>query len=576
MNRSIAVVIAVLLMIVCTVLLTRNLKPGPSPTDILPVDTVALIEMQDLAGKINGFQASALGRQVMGADFPYILLQLGLPLSHVTRFIDICKIVCPFTATPVFSKMFSGQTVLALVPPGQGAIGKAHDLRQGAALIAQFPVKLNLADIVPESLRKRYKVSTSTYQGVTMLHLDLSHGFTLTAALHEGLLICGFSRLTVKRCLDVAISRIIQPVTGLPLNAHYSSIRQQNPQPMDFFLYAQMAGVLPLLLDNSSGTGVTPEALGVPEYIVASYWQVDRDVSRLQIKNLFADKVLPAFQHRYRLDNLIHGSRALPLPRDTQLYFRTSWFNMSALWQAALSKPSLPRAAVMLLLAQRVYEHTGLSINEFLGLFGSELAIYINDFGGDSSFPVPKISLRVEVNEQDRLALLLSDIVEDLPKQRQVAGGVPYVALQMGRGLMQPSYAFVDRAFLVADGREQLVRLLTVDGDTLSDQQDYQAVNVGFDQANVFEGFVRTNTLNKALHGLLSWIEKTCYASTVDCAQRTGRIVQYILRPLLESVNSIRANSIRGYLQGNTAIIEAAFYSTERPEPAYGQPAGED
>lgn len=562
------------LVVICVVLLTRNLKPGPTPTDILPADTVGTVELEDLAGKMQVIEKSPIGQQVLGADFPYILLQLGLPLSQVTTFVNIRRALLPLTTGPVFKTLFSGHTTLALLSAEPGGQEQTSPLVRRIAVVTQFPVDMDFNDILPDFIKEKYKVSTSAYQGVEMLHIDLSDEVTLTVAQHQGLLISGFSSLSVTKCLDEAISRIVRPVTGLWLNWRYSRFKQQAADSSDFFLYAKVDDILSLLSDDPSVKDGFPSHWGIPEYVVASFWQDEGDVSRIKVRTLFPEKVLPAFQDRYGLRHPVNDERALSLPWDTQLYFRTSWFNMIAMWQAALKKNSLPRAAVLVLLAQRVYEYTGLPVNEFLELFGPQLTVYINDFGGDDAFPVPKLSFSIEVTEQERLAILLNRLLEDLPQRQEMAGGVPYVALQLGRGLMQPSYAFVDKTFLVADAREQLVSLLTAEGDALSDQDDYRAVDIGFGQSNIFEGFIRTSMLNKALYGLLAWVEKSCLTSSDDCAQRTGLMVQYLFRPLLESFDSVKTNGIRGYLQGDSVIVEAAFYATEQSEPSSAQPPG--
>lgn len=493
------------------------LRPA-EPLDLVPQDALLLIDMANAAAAAMSFAASPPGRAVSTADWPSAL--------------ELQEDLTAFLVHPLMQELFSRRAALALLnpdsPPPQDGSGQAFWLEHLLLIVQPGPDSSPAALM---ALLQPERQQTIYYQGIAVQALELKGDKKLHAALVGGRLLLSPGLEPVRTAIDLFLRRLLWKQTGLPLNPDYAAVKTLAAGRDDFFLHMDLARLSALL------------SLPALARSVDFFHQRDGQTDRFSAVFRFLPGQPPgAWAGTPPVRNRSIGR----MPAGLLLHFWSNWL-LPGCWLQAVPTQEDELAAADVWLKEK----GGLGLDEVLGLFGQEFSFSVSGISTDGLLPVPRLSLLAEVTDQRKAERFLGQMTAGLPVRREPAAGVPLVSLLAAKGLMQPSYAFADGLFLLADSREQIEDILSDSSAKLVGSALFQAVNTGLDQPANLTLFVRPAELAEGLKGLAAWAGPLLGKQSRISADQ-------FLPPLLEGLKMFEAAGLRSTVRPGELVVEAA------------------
>jgi hypothetical protein len=204
-------------------------------------------------------------------------------------------------------------------------------------------------------------------------------------------------------------------------------------------------------------------------------------------------------------------------------------------------------------------ENTALTVSDFLSLFGCRASLNVTEIKSSGFFPMPRIYLRIEVNDQEKTSNLLKQLFAGLGVQQSIINNTKIFTLMMAGGLIQPSYMLSDGFLVLADSRQQLENFLAKDKDLLLTSPLFNKIDVGLAQKNNLVIYHRGAELIDGLKELLLWYGSLLPQDEKKSGQKSKVIINTILIPVLENMKKYKAKSIRIYNTGSEIVMQSAL-----------------
>jgi hypothetical protein len=202
-------------------------------------------------------------------------------------------------------------------------------------------------------------------------------------------------------------------------------------------------------------------------------------------------------------------------------------------------------------------DHFGMKMERFLALFGHEFGFNVAEIRTSGFFPVPRICSCIELVDRDGVERILEKMISGLPLRRDKVAGVPVISIMAANGLMQPSYALLEKFLVIADSRQQIVDILRVRGRRLVEDDDFRAVDMGLLQPSNLVMFVRSAGLVDGLKEFVSWAGTMIAIRNEKVGARSKILVDQVIVPLLEGMKMYRAKAVRSYTAPGEVVIKA-------------------
>ncbi len=535
-------------------LLIHNLKPHLEVVDLLPTDTLALLEWNNFSRSWERWQHSSLAGKLKDPDFPRILEQMGVPGNQLAEFKTMTAFLDQFTQTSFFTGLLRETSVLALLPGPQGQPLHPADLLNQLVLIVPSG-----AEFSPHQQLERFfgtvrSTGSSVYQGVPLVILTFESGQIVTLCQYRGQLLFALDPKPVQRCIDQALHQMVQAHSGLQAHPEYQRLRQRVTGQSDFFLYADLA----VLLKQLAGVRIEENPEPIPHHL-ALFHLAQAEHDRLGIVAQVAPPQLTAFTTQYRLASPTADPFGPQVSTETQMYLWTNWFTPKILWNLGLRMRDHEIGALMLLFAQSLIEGTGKSTDDFFDVFGSRFGVFIAEQQGPYRSSRSMACLSVEVRDQQEVDRMLKQLLAGQQVVTVVTGELEINSVIMAGGLLQPSYALVDKHLILADTAELIAQVQGQGG--LAPAVDPEIPVPAIEQTGNFFLFVRTGTLADQLIAMLTVLAKETSDPARRLPQQSRLLIEHVLIPLLTSLQSTATSRLRGYAAGDEMILEMDFVS---------------
>jgi len=549
-------------------LLTFHRQQARDPLELVPQQTMLMLDWTDAAGATRGFLQSRFGRSLASIDWPFVLDQLEIrgefreQLQHqVTSLMD-------FIAHPLFKELFSRRVVFALLPVAPAAF---MDDPQGALaenlLMLVTPeherVLPGLISLLSPVMGRDESLS---YQGVPIAVFVQESGRRLYIAFIDGQLVVSPGMELVKQSIDLSLMHLVQDQTGFLLNTEYNTLKERGLGQDDFFLFADFSRLKPLFNmlrpQAVTGKGRSLTQFAGSERMVFfhhSYTNIQQFTSIVQ----FAPDQLAPFQKTIYIRKPVENSRLRSMPADLLVYFWSNWLDLPAWWRETLARGTENEVAAAVGIAAWVEKQTGMSIDQFLALFGREFGFHIPEIRTSGFFPVPSICFYIELADPDRAQELLEKMISGLPLRRDKVAGIPIVSIMAGGGLMQPSYALLDRFLVLADSREQIEDILKSSSKRLVSDDVFQAVDMGMLQSSNLVMFARTAELIDSLKEFASWAGTIIAIRDEQAGAKSKVLLDQVILPLLDGLKMYRAKGVRSYTAPGEVVLDSVVLTAE-------------
>ena len=541
------------------------------PLELVPQQAVLMLDWTDAAGAARGFLDSRFGHRLTSINWSSVMEQLEVPAQAREQLEDSATDLMGFFAHPLFKELFSRRVVVALLPVDPVAF-KANP---------QQAVAENLLMLVHPRHERAFfrfftlltmvqgKVESLSYQGVPITVYALKGGGDLYVSSVDGQLVVSPGLETVRYSIDLSLEHLVRGRTGFVLNSEYTKLKERGRGRDDFFLYADFARLKPLLkvlrLPMQRGKGRSLSEFSGSErmaFFHRSYKNIQQFTSIVQ----FDPEQLAPFQKTIYTREPVENRSLLNMPSDLLIYFWSNWLDLSAWWQTSLAQGTDDELAAAERVAVWIEAQVGMSIDEFLALFGREFGFNIAEIRTSGFFPVPRICCCIEVTDRDRAWELLEKMVTGLPLRRDKVAGIPVVSIMAADGLMQPSYALLDRFLLVADSREQIEDVLRVSSKRLVKDEEFQAVDMGMLQPSNLVVFARTAELIVGLKEFASWAGTIIAIRDEAAGVKSKVLVDQVIIPLLDGLKMYRAKGVRSYTAPGEVVLDSVVLVSEPGE----------
>ncbi len=558
MNRFFLFVVVAALVGTAGFLLTRHLRPEVDLVDYVPADSPVVLEWHDPAGALAAFRSTRMGRCLEGIDWPGVLRGIGMPRERIAEVGRQAASVTAFVDSPLFGELFGGRVVAALLAGPEraatdsGTAGVAEDL----VLLARTGHGIPGRALVRTLQAGGGAARAGSYQGMALyrLRLQLWPG-PLYLAVRDDLLVMGTAVAAVTRCLDLVLARMVRERTGMGGNRNYLRLKARARGRDDFFVYMDVPAVKTTFAVNDSGARPAAGGDGAGDLAATTrgvrravfFHQPFNDVHQFSSIVEFDPGHLAPFQATIYSRPPRENRRIVNMPADLLVYFWTNWLDLPDWWRTTLGRSRGSERETARRFAAWVERVTGRDMEDVLAMFGQEFGFNVVEIITSGFFPVPRICLCVEMARPGEIRSILERLLRDVPVRRTEVRGVPVVSIMAAGGLMQPSYALLDRYLVLSDGRDQIEAILQPSGKMLLDDPDFRKVDMGLLQTNNLVAFARTAALVDGMKELASWLGTMVAIRDEKSAAGSKVLIDRVILPLLESMKMFRAAGVRSY-----------------------------
>ena len=549
-------------------LLTFHRQQNRDPLELVPQQTMLMLDWTDAAGAARGFLQSRFGRRLASIDWPFVLDQLEVqgPLrehlqAQVTSLMD-------FIEHPLFKELFSRRVVFALLPVAPAAfIDDPHKALAENLLILVTPeherVLPGLLSLMSPVMGRDESLS---YQGIPIAVFVQENGGSLYIAFIDGQLVLSPGMEMVKQSIDLSLKHLVKEETGFLLNSEYNKLKERGQGLDDFFLFADLTRLKPLLNmlrpQEETGKGRSLPEFAGSERMVFFHHSIENIQQFTSIVQFDPNQLAP-FQKTIYTRKPVENDSLRNMSSNLLVYFWSNWLDLPAWWRETLARGTDDELAAAAGIATWIEKQTGMSIDQFLALFGREFGFNIPEIRTSGFFPVPSICFCIELADPDRARELLEKMISGLPLRRDKVAGIPVVSIMAGGGLMQPSYALLDNFLVLADSREQIEDILIGSSKRLAADDEFQAVDMGLLQPSNMVMFARTDELIEGLKEFASWAGTIIAIRDEQAGAKSKVLLDQVILPLLDGLKMYRAKGVRSYTAPGEVVLDSVVLTAE-------------
>ena len=404
------------------------------------------------------------------------------------------------------------------------------------------------------------------YQGFSIHEFVKENGWKVYSAVVEGQLVLSPSLNIVQQSIELSLRHLVQERTGFVLNPEYAKLKKRGRGRDDFFVYADLARLKRLR------TSLRPSSRsGLPQQLSAFAGTERMAVFHSSHKNIqqftsiveFDPEQLAPFQKTIYTRVPVENRSLLRMPSDLLVYFWSNWLDLPDWWQETLARGTEEELASARVMAAWLENYTGMKIDKFLALFGNKFGFNITEIRTSGFFPVPRLCCCIELTDRDRVEQLIEKMIAGLPVRRDKVAGIPVVSIMAANGLMQPSYALLEKYLVVADSREQIEEILRLSSKRLVKDDLFQAVDMGMLRPSNLVVFARTAELIDGLKEFASWAGTMVAIRDEDAGRRSTVLIDQVILPMLDGLKMYRAKGVRSYTAPGEVVLESVVLVAE-------------
>lgn len=544
-----------------------HMQQTRDPLELVPQQTMLMLDWTDAAGAARGFLHSRFGRRLTSIDWPFVLDQLEVqgPLREQLQ-VQVTSLM-DFIEHPLFKELFSRRVVFALLPVAPSVfMDDPHKALAENLLILVTPHERVLPGLLSLMSPVMGRDESLSYQGVPIAVFVQENGRGLYVASVDGQLVISPGMELLKQSIDLSLIHLVQEQTGFLLNSEYNKLKERGQGLDDFFLFADFTQLKPLfnMLRSQEGTGKErslAEFAGTERMVF--FHHSTENIQQFTSIVQFDPEQLAPFQRTIYEKEPKDNSWLRNMPANSLVYFWSNWLDLPAWWQETLARGTENELAAAAGTAAWIEKQTGMSIDQFLALFGLEFGFIIPEIRTSGFFPVPSICLYIELADPEKAQELLEKMVSGLPLRRDRVAGIPVVSIMAGGGLMQPSYALLGRFLVLADSREQIEDIFRGSSKRLVSDDVFQAVDMGMLESSNMVMFARTTELIEGFKEFASWAGTIIAIRDEQAGAKSKVLLDQVILPLLDGLKMYRAKGVRSYTAPGEVVLDSVVLTAD-------------
>lgn len=562
----------------------RHFSRSLSSRELIPQHAVAVLELSNAAASGKTFFASRFGQTVKGINWPAVFRRLNIkPSLHRPLEQNISGLLHLLTQ-PAFPQVFNRRLFLVQLPASLSLLQEKqlHPVSANLLIVLDAFDQENSdnsdeSDMSLSALLNMFRGSRKklNYSGVTVYAVQSRKRQKLYIASIGGKVLLSFARRPLQKSIALFLAQLINNKKNtLLINQEYTRLSRRRPEKTDFFVYADLFRLklsLAFLLSHlasQEGDQAEMNRPWVPGVkSMGFYHWSENSIEQLRTVIHFSRKQLfPFQQHIYTTPpTLSHNFEEVP--EDLLLSFWFNWLEPRLWWQTRIAHGRKEELASADRIAAWIQANTGMSMEEFLGLFGKNFSIHVAGISTAGFFPMPRLCFSIEIRDRKKVDTFFQKIIGDLPIRRTMSGGVPIISLLAAQGMLQPSYTFFNGYLLIADSREQIEDILLRKKTPLAEGKTFRAVDTELKQPANLHLFARTPEMVNALQELASWAGTMIAVRDHSAGATSKLLIDQIISPVLESFNTYSALGIRSATAPKELVLDAKLLPAQAEEP---------
>lgn len=458
----------------------KPFAPPSTMEKMLPGDTLAMMRVCRLNDQIQKFNNGKLGKALIGIDWTRLMTLAEIPPEIQDEIGMNASNLKTIILSPFFDSLFGEDMVMAILnanlDPDSLKQGNLKDVLDSMVAVTKPKHPAAIFDNLTSIFDTQLSRETHPYKTWEIVTIGLGPDLSMYYALNEELMIVALSAEPVQRCLD----QLEDIHSSLAETPNYKNLGR------GLFLKGQTDGQMYInagLFFSKLGDLATKEAGQEPEMaafkaqmeqmkgIESIHWvQYDDGSPVIRSKFLVGydkESISPTLKTSMEFAPSANSTVARA-PMNGLIYSWQNNFDLNSIWEEVKTAPDL-KPEDLDGINQRFAMETGMNVDEFIGLFGKQFGVLLNDVKKGGMFPIPELALFIQIENPDKVGQLISSLAEKNQvalSQSQFKGtDIQQVMIPMGSDL-SPSFTLSKGFLTVAVNRALLESMLDTTTDT--------------------------------------------------------------------------------------------------------------
>ncbi|MDD2465505.1 MAG: hypothetical protein PHI97_16025 [Desulfobulbus sp.] len=558
MNRLVLLVVTAIALISAFIGLTHFPKRKLSLVDILPQETVAVVESKNITSAYRQVQQGLLGKALSRQDFPTFVRQFDVSTPQVVKLLAAVGAFNQLEHNEGVFSLLSRESIVALLPIHPGEQITLEQLQSRLVFLQHFSLDEDLDHRFSNCFGQIGQKNITEYQGQQLTRLTFAQGDSLAYFTHMGILVWAFEEKMLHPCVNQLLQQLVPIRAGIQKHVAYTRLKKHAGRQVNTFTYMRFNA-----LQSFFGCKPHPEKDGqlpCPNDLALFSTTVAKGERLVVVALTDADK-LAAYKKRNRLKNAVENAPLGRLSTNTTFALWTNWCKPDLLWERLQQVKFSPLQALVKGWSDDLSKASGVSISGFFKLFGNEFSFYIDQLRAPHQSPRSMASMAIEVRDNDQVAQLLQHLTGKLQVVEVLSGvGMKVVTLMLADGLLQPAYSLTAHHLILADNVELIERI--------HEKVNHPELRINpskglRSQRSNFFLFLRTGDMVEWLLPVLTTIGKEFGGHSRDDTE--GWLpLQSLSLSLLADLREIETTKIRGYVGKEEMFLEVISSPVEK------------
>lgn len=541
------------------------------PADLLPHDTLLLVDLVDLEKGIDDFKKGKFGQKLKEIDLAKVMLELEMPKDVIEKYKKIESSVSSAIDSLLFKELFGQETAIVVLPikidhPKFKELKKAL---KSIVLISRPKHNADFTEFITRYLAKGSEGQVEVYGGYEIKNLNLDNDLSIYYSLADGLLIASFDSLSIKNCIHFKANQ----KESLAENKNYQDLRHKLVSTsIRSFVYSNTEKFCDYMLNIARS--IDPEGMkpadierslapfkGIKAVGYAAY---DDGSDLLHDKALVLfdkSKMEPDYARTYGFKPGKNMTIQM-VPEDTICYYWTNTMDTEFLFNI-LSEKMFPDDKIRESKKAEFQKEFGSSLDEILQTLGNQFGIILTDIdiGTPIPIPIPKLAILFEVKNQKTLVEFFESAVQKngmgLDKEKFENVEINTIALPSIIDI-QPSYVFYKGFCMVSVDRQMIKDMINVsnNGQGIISNVDFQNVNKGLTGKNNDIVFIKFDDLIDEIKELWEWQFSNITSKNQDTGAKCKIIADGVIYPFLDGLKMYKTIGSHRIIKENEIVSE--------------------
>jgi len=549
MNRLILLLLTCVLGIVAARSLTETSTHTVNLVDLLPQNTLALVECRQLPQTWSRWRDGLLGSTVFRPEFTAFLSRHHLIESDTLPGLSLLSVLDGVSRRPGFGQLFGGHLMVALLPPPAGDDGSTASLLTRLLFLREINSTTDVRHELTRVFGKTTTSSSSVYQGQTLHHLRFDQGLELTYLSHDHLLLWSFDARIVQQSAQQLVQILVPTHPRRQASHSLQRLRQLAGSDSPLLLYAQDQALRSFL--PATATFIDGQGWPMPNHLALFTNPVPKG-ERLVLAAFADEQRLRQLRERYHLCPPVLKPALQRLSVSTGLVLWSNWLHLDRVWPLLQDQRPEDLSSLLRQALESLAAKSGMSVDAFLALFGTEAGVFLDYSHAPHQAPRSKAGITIEILDRGSLESICKQLLNGLQTVEVVSGDLRIVTTILANGLLQPAYALFDQQLVLADGVELIERWYNQNRQTAAEMSVEPLLDGR--RCNFFL-FLRTADMVEWLFPMATAIGKE-YAARLGEDYRHWLVADPFFTAFLAKLRGIETSRLRGLIDTDTLLLE--------------------